>query len=571
MKQRLVKNFNQTTYLSIVKIYFKMSNFNDDQKLISFDSLSKNEKLNLVFIGLKHGKRSFISMNFKKYFKNRSCYDLYKIFDSLQRKQDKFRWFKKQVESMKELKVVNYSKEKENTILSDFGQDELNYTEMNKRNLRNRSFNNKESRKIGKPWTKNETLNLVYLRRKLELDWTTIANDYLINRKGRSVEQKFFSLKSNKIEFDEILKEVELMKELKYINCGEEIKSEPVVIDSTSFSNNESRAYWEKNEILNLCYLRHKLSYDWAVIGREYKKYFNNRSTQSIYKKYSKIIEDKIEFDKILKEVELMEKLKDIDTELVEVVKSEAILNSTRISTKIKSAAWTKNEILNLVYLYNKFGSRWATFANDYKKYFNNRNRRQLDRKYVCLKNNEAKDFNLNEIQREVKLMKGLMNLKSSNSSSVDSRRKQIDWTRTEILNLVYLVKEFGHEWTMFATKYREYFNQRTVWIMRHKYQKLKENSKNYQDLARKARSLVQIKTEVSDKPTVWSHEECLYLVHGVRQYGENWEDILDNFGTHFDRARTENHLKLKYLNLTNDQTQFQFLLKEVKKLLEEI
>ena len=29
-----------------------------------------------------------------------------------------------------------------------------------------------------------------------------------------------------------------------------------------------------------------------------------------------------------------------------------------------------------------------------------------------------------------------------------------------------------------------EYFNQRTVWIMRHKYQKLKENSKNYQDLA---------------------------------------------------------------------------------------
>jgi hypothetical protein len=86
----------------------------DHQKSISFDSLSKYEKLNLIFIGLKNGKRSFISMNLKKYFKNRNRFDLYKIFDCLQKNPNKLERFKTKVKSMKDLKVLNNQEESSN-------------------------------------------------------------------------------------------------------------------------------------------------------------------------------------------------------------------------------------------------------------------------------------------------------------------------------------------------------------------------------------------------------------------------------------------------------------------------
>ena len=153
-------------------------------------------------------------------------------------------------------------------------------------------------------------------------------------------------------------------------------------------------------------------------------------------------------------------------------------------------------------------------------------------------------------------------NFKPINRDSVSN------WLKNEVFNLVYLVENLGKEWTMFSIKYKEYFHdKRTPESLLEKYEKLKANLNSYEALKMKAQSLVKLNR---NETTSWSHEECLYLVFGVKQYGHNWESILENFGQYFDKTRSENNLKQKYFSLINDQQNFNFLLKEVKKLLEE-
>ena len=161
-------------------------------------------------------------------------------------------------------------------------------------------------------------------------------------------------------------------------------------------------------------------------------------------------------------------------------------------------------------------------------------------------------------------------------------------WSENEVLNLVYLVGKHGKRYSRINHKYKEYFSNRTNRMLSAKYKDLEKNKAKLDDIKRKAQSLCKlnetpisvtqkpisnrIEDDVADKIKLnvdWTHEECLYLVYGVKHHGQDWSRILELYGEHFQDIRTGDHLKRKYLRIENDQPKHKFLLKEIDKLLE--
>ncbi len=294
------------------------SNNNKKTKSDSFDSLNKQEKLNLITIGLKYGKKSFISMNFKKYFKNRSRLNLYKIFDCLQKNPKKLERFKKKVKSMKDLKVLNYQEE-ENVTRS--------IETVNNENTSDISI---KTNNFSKPWLKDEILNLVYLEQKLSGKFSIITKEYknyFNNRSRKSLSQKFHRIKKKVLtdeNFKEVLNEVKLMKELKIINFNKEdinvVKSvqqiesshdnevesmeDSIVLKSQQEDNNVlnnsktqfketskkmMKQAWTKNEIHNLVFLVNNYGYEWSMFLKNYPQFFHHRKPWHLQIKYEQL------------------------------------------------------------------------------------------------------------------------------------------------------------------------------------------------------------------------------------------------------------------------------------------
>ena len=165
-------------------------------------------------------------------------------------------------------------------------------------------------------------------------------------------------------------------------------------------------------------------------------------------------------------------------------------------------------------------------------------------------------------------------------------------WSKEEKLNLIYIAQHHGID-AFLSTDFKPYFNKRNRNSFAKIYKRLKENKLKYHSLKKQVKLMKDLKVlinennnptsssslknnnerwpkskVVADNSNYWTHEECLYLVYGVENNGEDWENILNLYADHFNESRSSKHLKQKYITLKNDVPAFKFLLSEVNSLL---
>ena len=266
-------------------------------------------------------------------------------------------------------------------------------------------------------------------------------------------------------------------------------------------------------------------------------------------------------------------------------------LSSTRINYEAKKS-WSNQEVLNLVYLKIKFGNHWSMILSEYKNYFASRSVVSLKLKYASLEENAEELENL-IIQANTMKEPFDLNLKENKIEQQNDLFQKKErakyatkkWSQIEVNNLVFLVKKSKNNWPKKLKKYQEFLPNRSVKALTKKYKALKADEEYLEDLKSKVHSFqsldVKSKEELplnksknvsNTKSSIeWTHEECLYLVHGVKQLGQDWKRILDLYREHFNEKRTCGKLMRKYFQIENDHSHHKFLLNEVASLLESI
>jgi hypothetical protein len=440
----------------------------DHQKSISFNSLSKHEKLNLIFIGLKYGKRSFISMNFKKYFKNRNRFDLYKIFDCLQKNPNKLERFKTKVKSMKDLKVLNNQEESSNyqeleitTRSSEEENDddeniliipeEIDSTKITKTNnsFLNSYIKQKSASQKKNSWTNDEILNLVYLVNKFrsKLNWKMILKDYnqfFHERKVSQLRNKYSRLKKHKTKyFDFIKKQVESMKELIVLKPREEE-------NTTLKISNEIEKEWK------LMKKSDPSNHSDSILSRLKNEEENVRISSGEQIKEENISFSCADIDSTNNLNKRFKKTKAMFSDFVNKVKS--MKESVGIKSKKK-----ENSTFNIS---------------------------------SQIENNLNRPSNkLNKPKKRTGTKNDILSLKTKNT-----RKKfhgSVDFTENELLNIVFLENKYGCNWKMFLKNYPQYFNDKTPGIFHQKFKNLKKKSKIYKDLKKQAQYCIKDETQL--------------------------------------------------------------------------
>ena len=79
----------------------------------------------------------------------------------------------------------------------------------------------------------------------------------------------------------------------------------------------------------------------------------------------------------------------------------------------------------------------------------------------------------------------------SSSMKKRKQRKKAIDWTEKETLNLVYLVEKVGRAWNEISTNYKEFFQERKAKDLINKYDHLEKTNGKLTELKEQARAIM--------------------------------------------------------------------------------
>ena len=116
-------------------------------------------------------------------------------------------------------------------------------------------------------------------------------------------------------------------------------------------------------------------------------------------------------------------------------------------------------------------GHAWAKIAKNYNHLFQNRNARDLKKKYYTLKTNDqcVLEFYKNKAS--------LLNEEEFKIEQIIERKKYLKWEDEECAYLVHGVKVFGKNWVFILSNYNRNFKEgRSSQDLCDKYRKLEKN-----------------------------------------------------------------------------------------------
>ena len=111
---------------------------------------------------------------------------------------------------------------------------------------------------------------------------------------------------------------------------------------------------------------------------------------------------------------------------------------TSSIKTVKKAVKWDENELVHLVFFVEKLGTAWGKISVMYKKYFNNRNARDLKKKYYTLKTNH-KSLIDSLIEQA-----NLLDEKEILIEQIIEKKMYIRWDEEEVLYLGNFLKLFS-------------------------------------------------------------------------------------------------------------------------------
>ena len=110
-----------------------------------------------------------------------------------------------------------------------------------------------------------------------------------------------------------------------------------------------------------------------------------------------------------------------------------------------------------MIYFVEQFGRNWAEISSKCDAYFQDRTSRYLINKYRHLENNPSllETLKKNSLYENIKASfkpNEIVNVNHHNNQILMTKRrrhrkKAIDWTDKETLNLVFLVEKIGRSW----------------------------------------------------------------------------------------------------------------------------
>ena len=131
-----------------------------------------------------------------------------------------------------------------------------------------------------------------------------------------------------------------------------------------------------------------------------------------------------------------------------------------------KKIKWDEKEAIYLIFLVEKLGTAWGKISSKYKQFFNNRNSKDMRRKYHCLKNN-------NNLYESLKEKSKYLNEREF----MIQKNKYLRWTDEETAFLVHAVDTLGKNWAYILANFKGYFKSgRTAQDLVHKYRITERN-----------------------------------------------------------------------------------------------
>ena len=154
-----------------------------------------------------------------------------------------------------------------------------------------------------------------------------------------------------------------------------------------------------------------------------------------------------------------------------------------------KAIKWDEQETIYLIFLVEKLGRAWAKITSKYKKYFKNRNARDLKKKYYTLKKNNKDHFeNLKEKSKN-------LNESDFMLDKIIEKKMYVRWDDEEITYLVHGVETLGKNWVSILTTFKAHFKEdRSGQDLCDKYRKIERNFESLEHFKRLSKLLPERK-----------------------------------------------------------------------------
>ena len=146
-------------------------------------------------------------------------------------------------------------------------------------------------------------------------------------------------------------------------------------------------------------------------------------------------------------------------------------------------------------------------------------------------------------------------------------------WSEDECVILVYISGKLGRDWTKIQTIFKKFFKNKNAIQMSKMFKSFIEND-SLEGFMKKSAIIKDIEiidkliTEAKNKikPSYWTHEQTIYLVHFIQKYGKEWELLSKAFSKKFNIDHSLNAYLKKIKYLEGHPKELEFFKKQTEK-----